>query len=181
MPVNGGWTSTSMPYLVPQGATEADAWTQEAAARGGTGRQRIVFAGETDPPAEVASLLGVESEGRAVVRRRVIYLDDRPVELTDSFYPLSIAGGTALAEPGKIKGGAVTLLASLGHVGRHVQEDVTARLPTDEEREIFSLGAHDPVLVMTRLIRDEHDRPIEVDVMTMPARGGRLRYELKVG
>ncbi len=170
-----------MPYLSPRSAAEGDAWSQEAEARGGTGRQRIVFAGETDPPAEVASLLGIEAGQRAVVRRRVIYLDDCPVELTDSFYPLSIAAGTALAEPGKIRGGAVTLLASLGHVGRHVQEDVTARPPTAEDRETFALGEHDPVLVLTRLIRDEHDHPIEVDVMTMPARNGRLRYELKVG
>jgi len=46
---------------------------------------------------------------------------------------------------------------------------------------VFSLEEHDPVLVLTRLIRDEAEHPIEVDVMTMPTRDGRLRYELKVG
>jgi len=175
-----GWTSTSMPYLKPS-TDGKDAWSQEAAARGGSGTQRIAHAGEVAPPEAVARLLCLKPGEKAVVRRRVIYLDEQAVELTDSYYPASIAAGTPLAETQKIRGGAVALLAELGFVGQRVQEDVTARLPTTDDRAVFSLGERDPVLVLTRLILDEAERPIEVDVMTMPARDGRLRYELKVG
>ncbi|GAB2848719.1 hypothetical protein GCM10022221_55110 [Actinocorallia aurea] len=174
--MTGEWTSTSMPYITPGGG---DAWGAEAAARGGKGSQRIVHAGEVDAPEEVASLLGLENDGKAIVRRRVIYLDDQAVELTDSYYPPAIAAGTALAELGKIRGGAVTLLAELGHVGAHVQEDVTARPATPEERDLFGLTEVEPVLALTRLILDADDHPIEADVMTMPARSARLRYNLK--
>ncbi|MCD0447605.1 UTRA domain-containing protein [Actinocorallia sp. API 0066] len=175
--MTSGWTSTSVPYITPG---SKDVWAEEAAARGGKGSQRIAYAGETVAPADIAHLLGLGDDGAAIVRRRVIYLDERPIELTDSYYPPAIAAGTALATPAKIRGGAVTLLAELGHAGAHVQEEVTARPPTPEERDLFALTETEPVLTLTRLIRDDADRPVQADVMVTPARSTRLRYELKV-
>ena len=100
-----------------------------------------MHAGETAPSDEVSSLLGLSPGETAIVRRRVIELDDQPCELTDSYYPASIARGTRLAEKRKIPGGAVSLLAALGHVGTRVREDVTARMPDSDEREILHLYA----------------------------------------
>ncbi|MFJ2514323.1 GntR family transcriptional regulator [Streptomyces griseoviridis] len=177
----GGWISTSVPYLTPRAAGQGDAWAAEAAARGRRGTQRIVRAGEVPAPAEVAGLLGVEDGATVVVRRRVILLDDEPSELTDTYYPLAIARGTGLAGTARIPGGAVTLLADLGHVGALVREDVTADLPDDDERQALRTASGEPVLRLTRVTLDRDERPLQVDRMVMPARRQRLRYEIRIG
>ncbi|MCL3998481.1 GntR family transcriptional regulator [Streptomyces lavenduligriseus] len=175
------WVSTSMPYLTPREQGQPDAWGVEAAARGGKGSQRIVQAGEVPAPEEVAALLDVPVGETVVVRRRIIQLDDEPCELTDTYYPARVARGTPLARKGKIPGGAVTLLAELGHIGRRVREDVTARLPSAEERDALQLAPDAPVLTLSRVTLDGEDRPLQVDMMVMPAHRQRLRYEMRIG
>ncbi|CAL9311406.1 GntR family transcriptional regulator [Streptomyces sp. SudanB182_2057] len=175
------WVSTSMPYLTPRERGQSDAWGAEAAARGGKGGQRIVRAGEVPAGEEVAALLGLPIGESVVVRRRIIEFDGEPCELTDTYYPADVARGTPLAERGKIPGGAVTLLAKLGYVGRRVREDVTARLPCAEERDALRLAPDAPVLTLSRITLDGEDRPIQVDMMVMPAHRQRLRYEMRIG
>ncbi|MFE0349151.1 GntR family transcriptional regulator [Streptomyces griseoluteus] len=175
------WVSASMPYLTPRDRGQSDAWGAEAAARGGKGGQRIVHAGEVLASDEVAALLGVATGEAVVVRRRVIELDGRPVELTDTYYPTAVARGTRLAERGKIPGGAVTLLAELGHRGVRVREDVTARMPDPEERAALRLDTGEPVLRLSRVTFDDADRPVQADLMVMPARRQQLRYEIRIG
>ncbi|WP_399925857.1 GntR family transcriptional regulator [Streptomyces kanamyceticus] len=178
---DSAWVSTSMPYLTPREKGQPDAWGEEAASRSGKGSQRIVHAGEAPAPEEVAALIGVAPGEPVVVRRRVIELDGVPCELTDTYYPAEIARGTRLAGTGKIRGGAVTLLAELGHVGVRVREDVTARMPTADEREALRLGGDEPVLRLNRVTLDADDRPIQADMMVMPAHRQRLRYEIRIG
>ncbi|KOG65680.1 transcriptional regulator [Streptomyces griseoflavus] len=175
------WVSTSMPYVAPADGASSDAWAAEAATKGRRGSQRIVHAGEVAAPAEVADLLGVSAGASVVVRRRVMYLDDWPDELTDTYYPVEIARDTGLASTAKIPGGAVRLLTRLGHTGVRVREDVQARMPDEEERETLRIGPDEPVLRLTRLTLDHSDRPIQADMMTMPAARRRLRYEIRIG
>jgi len=175
------WVSTSMPYLRPVAGGQGDVWGQEAAARGRRGTQRIVGAGEVPAPDVVARLLGLAEGEQVVVRRRIMYLDEQPCELTDSYYPVRIAAGTALAGTAKIRGGAVALLAELGYVARRVQEDVTARMPDEEERKLLRADADEPVLRLERVVLDGELCPIQVDLITMPAHRQRLRYELTMG
>lgn len=175
------WTSTSVPYLAAPSAAQGDAWAAEAAAEGRRGSQRIVQAGEVEAPDMVAELLGLPAGQNLVTRRRIMYLDGEPCELTDTYYPVDIAGGTGLAGTAKIPGGASRLLADLGHVGDRVREDVTARVATGHEREQLLLDAGEPVLQLTRVTLDDADRPIQVDVMVMPPRRQKLRYEIRIG
>ncbi|WP_436843981.1 GntR family transcriptional regulator [Streptomyces subrutilus] len=170
-----------MPYLTPRAAGDTDAWTEEAAEAGRRGSQRILHAGEAEAPAAVALTLGLAAGATAVVRRRVIELDGEPTELTDSYFPAAIAAGTPLALAGKIRGGAVTLLAALGHIGVRAVENVTARMPSDEEVERLRLGPGEPVLQLARTTYDSADRPIQADVMVMPAGRQQLRYEIRIG
>ncbi|MFF8813316.1 GntR family transcriptional regulator [Streptomyces pactum] len=177
----GTWVSSSMSYVRPTEGGHGDAWGAEAAARGGRGTQRIVRAGEVPAPVEVAQLLGVGPGDAVVVRQRVMYLDEQPCELTDTYYPMHVAGGTALAGTAKIRGGAMVLLAELGYAPGRVQEDVTARMPDEGERELLGMGDHEPVLCLHRVVLGEDERPVQVDVITMPAGRQRLRYELRMG
>ncbi|MFI2237117.1 GntR family transcriptional regulator [Streptomyces chrestomyceticus] len=173
------WVSTSMPYVAPAEGSPPDTWAAEAATRGRRGSQRIIHAGEVAASADVAELLDVPEGAPVVVRRRVMYLDDRPCELTDTYYPVAIARGTGLAGTAKIPGGAVRLLARLGHTGVRAREDVQAGMPDQEERETLQIG-HEPVLRLTRLTLNHSDRPIQADMMTMPAARQRLRYEIRI-
>ncbi|MFF0226078.1 GntR family transcriptional regulator [Streptomyces sp. NPDC004629] len=173
------WVSSSVPYVVPRAKGEGDAWQDEAAAKGGVGSQRIVWAGEVPAPAEVAALLAIEGGTDVVVRQRVIYLDDQPTELTDTYYPVDVARGTRLEGTAKIRGGAVTLLAELGYTAHRVREEVSARMPTEAERRVLVLADTVPVLCMTRVTLDVAGRPFQVDVSVFPASGQRLCYELE--
>ncbi|MFE7485510.1 UTRA domain-containing protein [Streptomyces sp. NPDC057552] len=174
------WVSTSADYTKPRPPGAADAWTEEANRQSTKGGQELTRTGETVPPPAVASAFGLAADETAIVRGRTIYTDEAPVELADTYYPRNIAEGTPLAEPRKIKGGAVTLLAELGHVAARVIEDVTARPASQAEQQQLQLADDEPVVVIERLSLDEAGRPVQADVMVAPARLRRLRYEMKV-
>ncbi|MGW7429924.1 GntR family transcriptional regulator [Streptomyces sp. NPDC054861] len=175
------WVSASEPYLAAGNKAGSDAWGAEAAARGHRGSQRIARAGEVAASEAVARMLGISAGDAVVVRRRVMYLDDRPCELTDSYYPLPVAQNTALARTAKIPGGAVRLLAELGHAGVRAREDVTARMPDADERQELELPEGEPVLCLARTTFDLNDQPVQADMMIMPAALQRLRYEIRIG
>lgn len=170
------WEGSSTPYLSPSG----DAWKDEAKAAGHVGTQRIAFAGATTPPADIAERLTLGAGDMTVLRRRLVLLDGRPVEIADSYWPATIAAGTALAHPGKIRGGAVSLLADMGKRPSLVEEQVTARPPTREERQTLEMEEGEWVMVLTRLIKDDTDLPYELSVMVTPARTRQLNYAMKV-
>lgn len=169
------WTSISMPYV---SGRRGDAWGAEAAAHGGTGTQKLLGVEEVPAPEAVAHMLGLAADDPVIVRRRLMLFDDHPVEITDSYYPAAIARSTRLAEARKIPGGAVALLAALGHRPRHVREDVNARLATPDEQALLRLDIQSCVLLLERTLLTEKDLPVEASVMTMTADGRRLRYEL---
>jgi len=173
------WTGASAPYIRPN---QGDAWGKEAASQGRVGTQRILFAGETPAPAEVASALGVGEGQPVILRRRLILLDDIPVEIADSYWPPTVAAHTALAAPGKVEGGAPTLLANLGYEPASITENVRTRPATPEE--LKSLAMEDPsewVLTLRRTISDGSDQPYEVFVSVAPGRIGQLNYSMKAG
>lgn len=178
MSAPGEWESVSSPYLRPRRAGELDAWAEETAERKVSGAQHLREVAEVLPPAIVAEGLGLGPEELVVVRRRVMLVDGQPVELTDSYYPTHIARGTALAEPRKIRGGAVTLLAALGHQAAHVQEDVSARPATPADRELLALADGEWVLILARLVRSSGGVPVEMGIMTMTAMDRHLRYQV---
>ncbi|WP_123600832.1 UTRA domain-containing protein [Micromonospora sp. Llam0] len=117
-----GWTSSSDPYLVAQ---QHDAWSAEAAGRGRVGTQQLLGVETIDVDTQVRRALGLATGERAVVRRRLILEDNRPVELADSYYPEPIAAGTPLADNRKVKGGA----RPTRRVRRHAYRDQPLHRP----------------------------------------------------
>lgn len=175
------WVVNSLPYLTPRADGQPDAWSEEASAAGRSGGQVIRGAGLEVVSAEVASALSLPSGARAVVRRRTMLLDGRPVELTDSWYPQQVGAGTALAAPGKIRGGAVTLLAALGYTVHEAREDISVRGASAEEAVLLEMPVGSPVIVLFRTCLTKAGIAFEVSVAVMPAEGRRLRYRLVAG
>jgi GntR family transcriptional regulator len=177
------WITTSAPYLAPRAAGERDPWAVEAEAIGHTGRHRLALVERRELPAPVAERLGIDPAARAILRRRVVTLDERPVEIADSWYPLAVAEGTGLAQDRPIRGGAARLLAELGFTAARHVEDVAIADPPDEAAH--HLGPA-PVLELIRTSFTADDVPFEVAAMLMsrdlaPGVPRRLRYELRPG
>jgi GntR family transcriptional regulator len=175
------WDGPSAPYLTPRAPSETDAWTDETSRAGRTGTQQIREVIETIPPVEVVEALRLPAGATAVVRRRTVFLDGKPIETVDSWYAASIARGTPLAEPRKIKGGAVTLLANTGYVARGALDDISVRAATGPESGPLDLPAGAPVIVVFRTTVSEHEVPFEATVMIIVPEDRHLRYPLSVG
>lgn len=178
------WITASAPYLAPRKSGEPDPWAQEAAQGGRTGRNKVLSAGPAKAPDLVAALLGMEPGATAVLRRRLVTLDDQPVEIADSWYPLAIAQGTGLAENKPIKDGALRLLADLGYTAVRHTEDVSVAALSQELAGLLGLPVGQAVLELVRTSYTAQDVPFEVAAMTMtpdmaPGLRRRLRYELR--
>jgi GntR family transcriptional regulator len=123
---------------------------------------RLLDVTEVNAPADVSNVLGEE---RAILRHRLTVYDDDPVELTWSYYPLSVATGTALAGRGKIPGGAPRALAELGYPEREFTDRVSTRPPTTEEVQGLDLPEGVPVIRQFRVIYSDEMKPVEVSII----------------
>lgn len=126
------------------------------------------------PPGDVAAELGMP--GEVVVRRRRYILDGKPVLLSVSYFPASIARGTRIELPDTGPGGAYARLAEVGESPEWFQEDVTARMPSPDERDRLSLSDGSPVLVIRRTVWGPTGRALEVNTMVADAGAYVLRY-----
>ncbi|MFF8813317.1 GntR family transcriptional regulator [Streptomyces pactum] len=162
-------------YMAPVGPDEPYRWISEAAAHQARGSARLLDVAEVTPPTDVAAALRLPEGGTAVLRAQVLLLDDEPVELVKSYYPMELARGTALTARRRIKGGTPTLLAGLGFPPLRSVDQVSARVPTQEQYTVLRLPGNLPVLRTLRVVYAEGDRPIEATVM---AKAGHL-YELE--
>lgn len=133
---------------------------------------KLLEVAEVQAPADVAEALG---EATAALRRRRTDRDGEPVELSWSYYPMSLVAGTPLTKRGKIPGGAPRVLAELGYPEREFVDRVSVRPPTPEEAESLDVPRGVPVLRQFRVVYSDNARPVEVSVIVKP---GHL-YELK--
>ncbi|MFI5871439.1 GntR family transcriptional regulator [Streptomyces sp. NPDC051445] len=152
-------------------------WLAEAARHGTHARTRLLDVAETRPPADVRAVLGLPSDGTALLRAQILLVDDEPAELVEAYYPLDIALGTALAERRRIRGGASALLTELGHPPRRSTDRVSARVPTQAQYQALHLTSGMPVLRTLRVIHGDGSRPVEVTVMVKAGHLYELQYE----
>lgn len=143
-------------------------------------KTNVVEVFEAVPPDDIAESLGLEVDEPAIVRRRQMTIDDQTVELVTSWYPRSVAQGTALESPARLRGGSPAELRRLGFDPHHCTEMVTTRMPTSSEARTLSLGAGVPVLRVQRTVFTEDGRPVEAIEMIMPGDRYQLFYELPV-
>lgn len=174
------WRAVSSRYVSVPSAGEQDRWTTEAAKDGRLGTQQITFVGEVEAPDDIGDLLGLSDGEPAVVRKRVMFLDGEPVELTDTYFPASLVRGTRITDMRKIPRGARALMAELGYPPRKALETVYARMPTPDERRELRLGAGVPVFRVVRTVLSDDDLPVEVDVMILGGDRNRLEYDVPV-
>lgn len=164
-------------YMAPAGSGEPYRWLTEAAKDGSRAHSTLLEVVECEPPADVAEALRLSKPGAALLRRQLLLIDDEPVELVASYYPLEIARGTAMAERRKIPGGTPTLLAELGYPPRLSVDRVSARVPTQDQYQALRLPGGLPVLRTLRVVHSDDARPIEATVMVKAGHLYELQYE----
>lgn len=132
---------------------------------------------EVDAPADVARLLG---DNRALVRRRTTLVNDAPIELSASYFPVELARVAGLDTPRRIRGGAQRLLAECDMPQREFEDVVSARQPTSAELLALELPEGVPVLRILRKIVTDDDRVVGVDVIVKGAHRYSERYRKRV-
>ncbi|MGW7007405.1 GntR family transcriptional regulator [Streptomyces sp. NPDC054933] len=166
-------------YLVPAASGEPYPWVAEASARGARGHSQVLEVGETVPPADITEALRLPTGGTALLRAQVLYLEDEPVELVHSYYPLDIARGTEMMARRRIKGGTPALLASRGYPPRRTVDKVSARVPTQEQYTLLRLPGNLPVLRTLRVVYSDHERPIEATILAKAGHLYEVQYEIE--
>ncbi|MFD9703981.1 GntR family transcriptional regulator [Lentzea sp. NPDC059081] len=138
------------------------AFAAEVKRLGMTPSQKLLEVGAIDPPGYVAELLKLSEGDQTVVRRRIMFADDVPMQLADSYFPASLAAGTKLVEQDSGPGGSYARVEEAGHMLTRFREDLTARMPTPDEARTLQLAGGVPVVQLVRVAYDQNDVPVEV-------------------
>ncbi|WP_205860997.1 UTRA domain-containing protein [Planosporangium flavigriseum] len=133
--------------------------------------------GRTVPTDRIASVLGLSKNEQTLVRRRLLYANDEPTQIADSYYPWSVVKGSKeLLQEDAGQGGSYSRLADLGHAPVRFTEDVNVRMPTDLEKRTLDLEGAQPVFEIWHVAYTAEDRPVEVCIHVMPGHLWTLRY-----
>jgi len=154
----------------------------ECAKQGKRGRFEVLGVERIKPSQELAGRLNVSVGSKTVLRREnVFYADDDPVYRVTTWIPWSIAKGTTLTEersghPFGIHG----ILEERGHVMSRIDDEVSARMPTEEECHYLKLPMGVPVLEVLHASLDQDGRTYEVTQFVMRADMNALHYNAPV-
>ncbi|NYE41253.1 GntR family transcriptional regulator [Streptomyces fulvorobeus] len=163
--------------MAPAGPGEPYRWLTQEAMNGSRAHSVLLEVAESEPPADVADALRLEKHGIALLRRQLLMVDDEPVELVASYYPIEIVRDTAMTKRRKVPGGTPTLLTELGYPPRLSVDRVSARVPTQDQYQALRLPGGLPVLRTLRVVYSDEERPIEVTVMVKAGHLYELQYE----
>lgn len=121
---------------------------------------------EVPAPPEIAQLLNLPPLTPLLAREFIFYANDRPQQMSTSYYPLELVKGTPVANPDNEPwpGGNIAQLATLDIIVNRVEESVRARMPQPNEQHTLHIPPGVPVLAITRRMftGPDKDQPIEV-------------------
>lgn len=152
----------------------------EATNQGRKATRIIRGLGVTPAPALVAERLGIAEGTDVWARKRTTFLDGRPNQLADSYYPLAIAQGTPLMEEETGPGGDFARLDEAGHSPTRIREEWHARMPSGPERAALRLPDGTPVIDFIRTIIDQSGEPVEVMLSVIAGDTTSFIYEFPV-
>jgi GntR family transcriptional regulator len=152
----------------------------EAESQGLTANQVLRDLAETPAPARVAERLGVEPGTPVWVRKRTTMIDDRPNQLADSYYELSVVEGTKLKEEDTGPGGGFAVLEEQGLCLARIREELSVRMPTGPETVALRLPAGTPVVELLRTVYTTTGQPAEVMVAVIAGDMAEFDYEFPI-
>jgi GntR family transcriptional regulator len=169
-------TITATRYELDRGVSANDAHRTELEAQGRTDYRE--FALRIIPAIKaVADRLNVGVDTLVVCRREVLYIDEHPNAIQESYFPMDIAEGTELLRNEDIPRGTIRVLQEIGHEEIGHRDEISPRMPTEEEERLLQLGAGIPVLDWIRTAYS-HARPVRLTWRIYTGNGFKLVYEL---
>ncbi|MFD8547100.1 GntR family transcriptional regulator [Streptomyces sp. NPDC059649] len=134
-------------------------------------------------PAEIASRLGI-GEGDLCVRTVYEFLaDGKPVQLSTSWEPYDLTGGTlvVLPEGGPHAGvGVVNRMAEIGITVSHAVEQPEPRQANAEEASLLGIQKASLVTHIRRTYYSDQGRPVETADIVVPAALCEVVYEIPI-
>lgn len=139
-----------------------DTFVAEMIRLGRQPREEFREIGKAAAPAWVADRLGLSDGQTVAVRRRRLWADESPMQLTESYIPMKLARGTPLLQEDSGPGGAYARIEEAGHTLARCREELSARMPTPQERALLMLDPGVPVVEVIRTVYDREGMPVEV-------------------
>lgn len=130
---------------------------------------------------EVARRLDIDSGQQVMQTTYRYFADDRPIQLSESWEPLALTGGTPIERPED--GAAIGVIARMDHIGHHVTrvvERVTARAATRDEAKKLDLPARGAYVLSIERTHYVEDRPVETCDIVFPGDRYELTYTIPV-
>jgi GntR family transcriptional regulator len=152
----------------------------QAADTGKQTRLTDLTVGEVPASPSVAEAFKIGPGAPVVRRARRFAMEDRPVQLADSFYLLDMVRSTPIVYTDTGPGGVYARLAEIGHAPVRFTERLRARMPMPSEIEALELPGGTPVIAITRSAFDSEERCIEVTEMVLDASAYELEYHATV-
>lgn len=131
-------------------------------------------------PADVAGYLGLDAGSEVVIRDRVMFADDEPVQLATSYLPADLLDvAPAIGETDTGPGGIYARLdESVWRLARFT-ETVRIGSTTEHESRLLRMSAGAPVLRIVRVAHAERDdRAVEVNLITAAGDRWELHYDI---
>jgi GntR family transcriptional regulator len=132
---------------------------------------------------DIAARLGI-AEGDLCVRTTYEFLaDGRPVQLSTSWEPYDLTGGTlvVLPEGGPHAGaGVVNRMAAIGVTVSHAVEQPEPRQATAEEASLLGIQKSALVTHIRRTYYSDQGRPVETADIIVPAAHCEIVYEIPI-
>ncbi|MGW2486538.1 GntR family transcriptional regulator [Streptomyces sp. NPDC001606] len=134
-------------------------------------------------PEAIAERLAVRPGDPCVTTHYEFLADGLPVQLSESWEPLAITGGTpvVLPEKGPLAGkGVVARMRSIGVVVETVVELPRPARATPQQAHLLGIAVGDLVLRIERIIYDTDGRPVETADIVIPDARREVVYEFGV-
>jgi GntR family transcriptional regulator len=153
----------------------------EAARQGLTAGQVMRELADVPAPVSVAERLRIEPGTTVFVRRRTTMINDRPNQLADSYYPLTLVERVSqIREENTGPGGGFARIEDAGILLDRISEEWSSRMPTGPETVALRLPAGTPVIDLVRTTYDIEGHPVEVMLAVIAADMVRMAYEFKI-
>ena len=140
----------------------AGAFAAEAERLGLPWRQELRGIEPLKPSPELAAKMGLGGAAKALVRRRRMWLDSRPVQIADSYYPLALVRNTKIATEDTGPGGSYARLEEMGVRLAHAREELSVRTASASECSLLHLSAGIPVIHLVRTVTDDQGEVVEL-------------------
>lgn len=126
---------------------------------------------------DVAAALNIEPDTEVLVRDRLMYAGDEPVQLATSYLPRDLTRGTPMEKDNPGPGGIYARLEDAGHGPLTFDEYVRIGRAAEHEADQLGISPGAPLFRITRVAAGP-ERPVEVNFITLNGERFELYYSV---